>query len=258
MDPIFTEFKADLERVDRLVWLVKGLRTAKGVSLPEDALPRVPFVEYAEALHAGATSAHTDLLILSGTLLMYLGGRFEYFVRAEFEDLCQRIADKKASYANLPAKMRQSIITMTGTVIQNPRKYNHGDGAVETFVKVLAANFHDGTKPAGINAPCLSITTENMRFDTVRELFERVGATNFWERIGHQAVIQLYFDSADQGKTTSEIKGKLNEFMDLRNKIAHPSSTVNYPDPTKVEEYLGFFQALGEAISIVVPVFANT
>jgi hypothetical protein len=206
-------------------------------------------------VHAQSVECHADLTILVGTMILYLGGRFEYFVRSEFEEMCDTIAAKCNSYDLLPKEMRQSLIVRTAEVMSNPRKYGHADNGVETFISNLAQNLSDKTRILRINSQCLSITYENMRPTILQDLFDRVGAKELWTSIGEQAAVKVLFETNNSGQARNEAQSRLNKFMDTRNTIAHPSGNITWPGVADIEGYIQFFEVLAGALSQIAQVY---
>jgi hypothetical protein len=131
--------------------------------------------------------------ILNGVLLLYLAGRFENFVRQVFEDLVDTVASDRSEFSKLPKVMRENLVRFTAEIMQNPRKYGHAEKGVASFVGILSENL-GGSLKSGVNSKCLSVTLENMRPDILGDIFNRIGAEKIWERLGHQAQVQLHFE----------------------------------------------------------------
>ncbi|QRY78297.1 hypothetical protein JVX91_22310 [Pseudomonas sp. PDNC002] len=191
-------------------------------------------------------------------MALYIAGRFEEYTRTSFEDLCQKLAQNASSFKSLPKKMQESLITFTALVIHSPRKYQHGEGAVAGFTENLAANLSAKACADKINYQCLSITDSNMRPDTLSELYERIGAKEIWKRISQQSNIQTYFATTDASNAESLSKKKLSALMDLRNSIAHPSTSFTWPSTDEVRDYIKFLGILGGALSGISSAFAVT
>ena len=104
MDPLLFEFRTDLQRVQRLLDLMEAIKLFPTSHSPEGEQTDA-FIRQAAHIHTQAKGCHADSFVFIGTLILYLGGRFEYFVRAEFEDLCDRIARRCNSFDRLPRAM---------------------------------------------------------------------------------------------------------------------------------------------------------
>jgi hypothetical protein len=255
MDPILAEFRTDLSRLLKLLELLEIIKTFSGEDGSGLNTEDNVFLEQAGKVLRVSKECHPDIVILIGTLVLYLGGRFEYFVRTEFEFLCEQIATRCGTYRNLPREMRESIITMTATVIAEPRKYGHGDQGIKSFITNLATILNDTSKLQDVNSACLSITDANMRADTLDELFQRIGAKGIWDKIGQQAKVLVFFETSEAPEARNKAKSFLNGFMDIRNKIAHPAAGIDWPDSISVRKNIEYFDILAEAISEVTPIY---
>ncbi|MCR9294969.1 MAG: HEPN domain-containing protein [bacterium] len=256
MDLILQDFQDDLAKVKKILAFLQEIRSFRATAKPDS--PVDPFAAQACGLHDGINGCHADLVMLSGALVLYLGGRFEYFVRERFEQACDIIANKCNRFADMPKVMREQLIQLTAAVMSEPRKYGHGDKGVESFIKNLAANMAANNGVTNINRQCLSITYENMRPPTLRTLFERIAAKDIWQSIAEQACMRTHLGTSSVPEAKSAAMKYLNNFMDLRNQIAHPSTNFSWPDVSKVEEYIAFFEVLGRAISDVVELHETT
>lgn len=251
-DLILDDFKSDLNRLKKLLSFMELVRSFTALQAPDVAGD--DFAERSKALHALSKDCHGDFLILSGAIVLYLGGRFEYFVRERFEDACDDIAGKCVKFSNMPKPMQENLIKLTAEVMLSPRKYGHGEKGVESFVKNLAANMCADNGLADVNRKCLSITMDNMRPDLVRDLFKRIGLDDIWKLVGEQAAVKAHFAIAQSDAATSKTKEYLNEVMDIRNAIAHPSANVQWPDVSKVSDIIKFFEVIAPVLCDVISV----
>ncbi|MDU1036990.1 MAG: hypothetical protein E7A30_12660, partial [Staphylococcus sp.] len=81
----------------------------------------VTIIDKVNSLHLCARSNHSNLTILNNTLLLFIAGRFESFVRDTFEELCKNIVAMTDKFAYLPKEMRENLIKYTSEIISNPR-----------------------------------------------------------------------------------------------------------------------------------------
>ena len=257
MDPVLQEFILDLNRVNRMINLSNQLQSFPSIELNSDTIQEEAIRDTVVALHASAKESHADIPILNGVLILYIAGRFENFIREIFEDLCDSLAGQFEVFTHLPKQMQGNLVRFTAEVIANPRKFGHAENGAAAFVKTLSDNL-SGETLYGVNSKCLSITTENMKPETLNEIFGRIGANNIWERIGQQANVQSLFSVDQPDKATREAKKTLNELMNLRNLIAHPSGGITWPATDKVKEYTQYCEAIALAISDICSVWSGT
>jgi len=200
------------------------------------------------ALQESAKNNHSNLVVLNGTLLLFIVGRFESFIRETFEECCKNIVLRAKKFSHLPKEMKENVIRYTSEVISNPRKYGHSDNGVKSFVRVLSKNLADDDDLIEINHQCLSITHENMRPEILSDLFKRVGVKNIWEKISQQSQLQVFFETGDASYARSQSETFLNTLMDRRNSIAHPSRSITWPDVDYILKVLDFFKTLSSVI----------
>lgn len=219
-----------------------------------DNLPSPTLDELVVELHTTSRSNHANLVILNGTLLLFITGRFESFVRETFEEYCKNLTERVEKYSQLPKEMKEGLLKYTSEVISNPRRYGHAENGVKSFVKIMNNNLHNET-PVEINYKCLSITSENMRPDVLADLFKRAGVKNLWEKLAQQSKFQLFWSSNDVASVRRQSEAYLNSLMETRNSIAHPSTSITWPDSDAIEKALQFFMTFGTVLIDVLPVY---
>ena len=257
MNPILQEFCLDLDRLRRICLLSESLTLFRSCVFDPDIMAAETLKEAISQLHSATQSAHAEIPILNGVLLLYLAGRFENYVRELFEDLSDTIADQCGQFSHLPKQMRTNLLKFTADVVGNPRKYGHGENGVIAFVSTMADNLK-GQPLLGVNSKCLSITTENMWPDTLAEIFSRIGANNVWDRIGQQASVQTFFQVDQPEKATKDARMFLTKFMELRNQIAHPSGALAWPSMESTKQHISYCDVVGSALADVCAVWATT
>lgn len=220
----------------------------------EQDISRVHINNLVTELHSTSRSNHSNLVILNGTLLLFITGRFESFVRETFEEYCKNLTERVQRYAELPKEMREGLIKYTSEVISNPRRYGHAENGVKSFVRIMHNNLHDET-PVEINYKCLSITSENMRPEVLSDLFKRAGVKNLWDKLAQQSKFQLFWGSNDISSVRRQSETYLNSLMETRNSIAHPSTSITWPDSDAIEKALKFFITFGTVLIDVLPVY---
>lgn len=259
MDPIVTDFDSDLNKVTAQLDFIESIRKFTSF-VPEHDDPSLvtPFGIQALAILDGAKCIHSNLPLASGTLILYTCGRFEAMARMLFEDLCQRLATKAGSFARLPKKMRTNLPIFTAKVISDPRKYGHAENGVRAFVTTLASNLAVGATVERVNHECLSLTEANMRADVLADLFGRIGANSIWSQISEQATLKAFFHEADSKQVEAMARRKLDDLMDLRNRIAHPSGELEWPSVATLHDYIQFLRLLARSMSELAFVYEVT
>ena len=257
MNPVLQDFILDLQRLRRMFELSKQFGSFPSTHIDPAVIQDDGVRNTVTTLHSLAVESHSDVPILNGVLLLYLGGRLENFVREIFEDLCDSLAGQFTNFSHLPKQMRENLVKFTAEVIGNPRKYGHAENGAIAFVKTLSDNL-SGVPLSGVNSKCLSITNENMWPDTINEIFGRIGAKGVWERIGQQANVQRFFQVDQAEKATHEAKRTLHELIELRNKIAHPSTGITWPSTEQAILFLDYCETIAPALTDICDLWSTT
>jgi len=252
MQRIFETYCADLNEIKKTIVLIDSLEEFAKISDTEYKEDISDFIQNAKKVRESFKENRTGATFAPGILMLYVAGRFENFVRTVFEETSTEVAKAHSSFKELDKNFQKSLINDTSKVISNPRKYNHGEGARDTFIRNLYNNIHQN-KLNVINYQCLSFTETNMRVDAISDLFKKINYSKIWDDISDQANLRGFFDGVDSGKTMSESKNLLNLFMDMRNGLAHQSDTITWISSKEAINYIDFFIELGRAISCVCP-----
>lgn len=247
LDAPLAEFREELERIRNLLSLIESCREFGSIPVP-DSPSESTFDLKARNLREIARNQHATIPILSGTLVLYLSGRFENFVRRAFELACDSIASKCMKFDHLPKKMKENLQRYTAEVILQSRRHKFDEIQIQTFIINLANNIQAAGGIGDINSACLSVTEGNMRSETVSDLFKRIGIDSLWAEVSKQSKMKMYFENDKDGEIERKAKLLLDEFMQVRNTIAHPSNIPTFPDSNKMISYLEFIEVLSEVM----------
>jgi hypothetical protein len=242
------DFIQDLDRLDRLLSTIGELRRFGSTVVPE-VQPPDEFNKAAIALRGSVRSQGSEFPILAGTLLLYVAGRFEHFVRTSFEALCDSFAAKCEKFEHLPPHMRTNLVRQTAEVLAKPAKYGFDDVEVQTVICNLATNMSAETGLGPVNADCLSITEQNMNPVVLADLYKRIGIASLWVEFSKQAKLKLHFETDKDGEVERGAKAALENLMTERNSIAHPTSNPLFPDEEKVKGHISFLRVLAEVLT---------
>lgn len=95
MDPITIDFEDDLNKICIQLDFIDTLKKFSGCAAEQPVANELnKFLEEALVVHEGAKKVHSNLPLVSGTLILYTCGRFESVTRTLFEDLCQRLVSR--------------------------------------------------------------------------------------------------------------------------------------------------------------------
>ncbi|MDD5028746.1 MAG: HEPN domain-containing protein [Rhodoferax sp.] len=258
MDPITTDFENDLDKIIDQLDFIEIIRKFSSCTYAQEDITEFQFLKEAIDVHERTKKLHGNLPLVSGTLILYTCGRFEMMTRTLFEDLCQRLVTKAGTFSRLPKKMRDNLPIYTAMVISEPRKFGHAENGVRTFVTTLASNLAIDAAVDRVNHECLSVTDANMRADVLSDLFGRVGVAAIWTQISEQAALKIHFQSSDSKQVEAKAKRKLNELMELRNKIAHPSGEFDWPSIQSLRDYIDLLRLLARAMAELVGMYELT
>ena len=237
------DFEKDIGRVEQLLRLIYTFRDFAGQAAELSG--------HAQDLYEVAQNARTDLPILSGSLLLYLCGRFEYFVRELVGTIVDDLVDKAATYEELPIALRKEVLTRTLQINLNPSKYNHNAPSASALAAQLANNLSsrsDGSTSIFVDATTVTITESNMRPDVLVDLFKRVGINGLWDTLGKQLTLKSFLEEATDDGCKKAAIARLDDIMNERNKVAHPIGDVTFPDAAIVEDIAHYFRALAQVL----------
>lgn len=250
LDSPLSELRSDLDRLRQLLALTKGLRTF-AANDPPATNGDGEFGDASRSIRTGIRAASADLPVVSGTLLLYLAGRFEHFVRLSFQSLSEAMASKCQRFDDLPEKMRVNLRTLTAEVNLNPRKFGFEELEALGFLSALAANLTATAGIGSINSSCLSITQNNMVPGILADVYGRIGLAKIWSELGKQAALKTHFATATDADAEKEAKARLEDLMTIRNQIAHPNGSPSFPDPDQVDAFVVFISILASVLTDV-------
>lgn len=244
LDPVLCDFRADVERAEHLLALVKSFKEFGASTPPARPAETSDPWQAATLLHDASKLRRTDLPVLSGSLQLYLVGRFEYCIRQIVEVVADEIAARSTRYADLPDSIKSELRTRTLEIAQNPRRYGYDDGQADALLASLVTSKGTTTAPLIISSTVLSLTESNMRDRVLSDILKRVGMQDFWKDVGKQATVKLELEKTLDGETTAEAQARLNAIMEERNQVAHPTSSTQFPDPDQVLKAARFLKML--------------
>lgn len=258
MSLLYEDYKSDIESALSSVEFISNWDSITRIKEEElKLLEGSETFSIIKTIKENYTSFKIDQNIIRGGVILYSVGRFEIFIKQLVEDICERYISKIGEYAKLPKKLKDNLIIYTGIVIQEPRKYGHGENGVESFIRTMNKNIENTLPFDKVNTECITITDSNMRPDIIIELFDRIGANKVLDKVAAQASIQSYLATDSIEKALKDIKTKINITMDLRNSIAHPAPSFTWPSKEDIQEKIKFMLVLGKALDDVSDVYVS-
>jgi hypothetical protein len=83
------------------------------------------------------------------------------------------------------------------------------------------------------------------------ELYKRAGINSLWVEISKQARMKIYFGAEKEADVERAAKAELENLISQRNKVAHPSSSPEFPDIEQVTKYVGYLRELSFVLTEV-------
>lgn len=248
----FSEFDQAIDQSERLLNLLIKFRelgaaaasmNAEGGAFLSEKLPEI------DGLVQLSKSVRSDLPSMSGALALFIAGRFEHYVKARVEERIDAYLGSASTHEELPEKIRTTWRRNALNIVQSPEKYGRDHADSEIILSTLVSNGNSGASP-NLLPDVVTITERNMRPDLLHELLKIVQISDFWGIVGHQLDFQQLFGEDNPGKCTDKSRRKLNQIMELRNSIAHPSSSTLLPSPEDVLSDLQYIRMLGRVIDL--------
>lgn len=252
---IFQEFAEDVDRIRHLLELIKEFRIFGGSAAPQQVLDSSLLWPESVALMKTSKEVRTDLPILSGSLLLYLVGRFEYFIRQVLLVSVEYITNCASKYEELPDVIRKELRARTLEVAQSPSRYGYREDRTDLLLESLVHNSNGTTNPPSIMAEVLTITESNMKSRIVADLMKRIGLTDFWKDLSKQSKIKILLEARTDQDACVKLQSKLDRLIEDRNQIAHPTSTTTFPDLDNVLLDSDFLLLLAEEVSNLACVY---
>lgn len=249
-DSMLSTFHADLDRSSHLLNLVKDFKSFAAAPFPQRGHDNADDWDTAGKLHSSAARIRTDLPILSGSMLLYVCGRFEFLVQELISAIGDELAASVPDYESLPQVVRSELTSRTLDIAKNPHRFGHTKLSAEQLLVTLSRSFqpHITGDPVLISSEVLTLTESNMSSRMLTDIFKRVNIPAIWPEIGKQAHMKVHLGKNADGACTNEATGQLDRMMKARNGIAHPTSTTTFPDPDQVLANIEYLRVLSTTL----------
>jgi hypothetical protein len=247
IEAALNDFERDLLRAQRLLELMVEFK-GFGSSTPPHTSTASNWPA-AESLHKLAGPVRTDLPVFSGSILLYLAGRFEYFIAQSVEVATDALVADAKTYNDLPVAVRKQLRAKTLEVARDPRKYRLEEAEVAQLLEDLVEREKPGGTSFSVDSRLVSMTDSNMRPDIIDEVLKRIGLEGVWTELGKQTDLKLYFGITTDGQCKQAARTRLNDLMTERNEVAHPTGSTNFASAEEVLEHVRFLLLLGKSLS---------
>ena len=115
LETIHAELVQTIRNAEQLLLLLDGMKAFSQVN-PDDIVDNGDSSEKAKYLILETSKNHINLPILTGTLLLYVVGQFEQYIKNQMMAVSEYYAAQCSAFAELPTKMQQNLITLTAEV----------------------------------------------------------------------------------------------------------------------------------------------
>lgn len=251
---VLSDFQTDLDRAEHLLSLIDAFREFGGATRPDLVADGTVEWPEATALAEIAPRVRTDLPILSGSILLYVCGRFEYFARQVVVGLADELAAAAATYNELPERVRKELRSKTLEIAQNPRRFGYSESESAALIVALAGNLGTAHSASGvvITSKVLTVTETNMNPGTLADLLKRVEITELWKELGKQAQLKAHLSQSNDRECQEDAMARLEDIMKARNDVAHPTGSNSFPSPESVREAVRYLRVLSRVLVDVV------
>lgn len=243
MEETLSSYVQDLDDTLKYIEFTKKVNSMGTQSLDQLKLEEELFKRLDE-IKTSVRESNRSATKVPGILLLYICGRFEYYVRSLVEDLAVRTAASFDRFDQLPDKLQNALIKGTSQVIGNHGRYGKSKSDRDIYIKNLSRNIHENDLSA-INYECVSATETNMRPSVIKELFSKVDIPGIWDRVCEQNSLKIHFETDSAKTVLSNCTKTIESIMDTRNSVAHPSSNLSWPAAEKLERDIQFLKILG-------------
>ena len=79
-----------------------------------------------------------------------------------------------------------------------------------------------------------------------------------WKLVAQQLPMRTFFREADVSSVESKAKKALNDLMEMRNKIAHPSGGFDWPSSEYIRDAIGFLKILAKVLGEIMDMYEQT
>ncbi|MBI2872155.1 MAG: hypothetical protein HYY00_03070 [Chloroflexi bacterium] len=190
---------------------------------------------------------------LDGAVLL-ISAAFEQFVSDLLIAFSADLPGKVASYDHLPKAVKSANERYTGEALDRSRS-RFADYELRRFV----SNLRDcltGATPYTLNGEAIALNDRNLKANTLRELFGRLGIKDVWTEIGATRTLQRWSGPGGAKTAKSRAQSRLNELIDNRNRIAHRvGGTALGPD--EILSYAHFGRTLARCLVKVLEDYAS-
>lgn len=251
------EFKEEIALMKGGILFVQS--SYKGISLLREAKiqAKTPWPPEIIALvdSLAIPNRKTENLTYDGVVVL-LAAMYETFVRDTIEAVCREIETRIPKFDELNEKIKSANARATGHVLSKQSSKRYSQFNYLDLSKCLGTCF-PGSVKYQLNSGPLSIHERNLNSTELVELFKRIGMEDLWGSIGGSAPIQSHFAITDSILAKKNAIATLDEFILLRNRVAHSGGRGSSIGPDALVQWLEFFLAVTESLAVVVSEYCS-
>lgn len=175
---------------------------------------------------------------------------YECFARDLIQVMCKDIEIRIPNFDDLDEKIKSEHAQATGRILSRHHHKRYSEFDYLDLSKKLGT-CTPGSKGYSLNAGPLASHERNLSSEELAKLFGRLELGDLWGKIGSTSTIQNHFQLMDSAKAREDSRAKLDEFILLRNQVAHNGSGENSIGPEAIGQWMAFVLVLAESLSTV-------
>lgn len=189
-----------------------------------------------------------EIIFLDGCVL-YLAAQFEANIRDQAEALAARIAGAARRYDELPASIRTHNMELVGELLIGRHRTNQVEppGVIQQLATCLARG-----RPVRLYLAGFSWHDRNLSGEQLAEIFRRLDVKDLWRGVGSDHALASYLGASLPEAVTQLARNKLDQFVQVRNQIAHRGPNYETAGSTEVRDYVQFLRRLATALAAVL------
>lgn len=252
---LYDEFSEEIALMKGGILFIQS--SYKGIGLLRDtgAHASVPWPAEVLSVLAGfvVPNRKTENLTYDGAVVL-LAATYETYARDTIEAICREIESQIPKFDELNEKIKSANARATGYILSRHSEKKYSKFNYLDLSKSLGTCI-PGSPEYHLNSGPLSSHTSNLNGSELGKLFSRIGIDNLWIAIGKTTPIQQYFSITEPGPAQKAAVAKLDEFILLRNQVAHAGRRGSSIGPEALGQWLDFFLAVAESLSIIATAY---
>nr|WP_277345475.1 HEPN domain-containing protein [Maribellus sediminis] len=168
----------------------------------------------------------------SNSLFISVMSGFENFLRSFLTGILKEIQNRNS----VPESLIYKNLQLSGVALSyyySPTSYQKHD--YSRMAKNLNSCFNDDEQTI-LNEEIIFYLKSILELENVFSFLEHCGIRITWDNFSEKNEIKEFFDTTNPRETGKMLKGQLNDYLDMRNRIAHTGLSSSDMALNKVEE----------------------